>query len=204
MALSDLTFKLYTDSGLTTQFTGTYTQVHKTDLSDNPHDYKLYFGSNTADRILYAVSAPGVDNITLTPTGLIPVWSASTAYAVGIDREPTVSNGYRYEVTVAGTTGATQPTWPTAIGSTVTDGTVTWINRGAKHPTTEIKLAATAGGLDSAIAGAPLSLGTTIESGVANAKEINIRLTNSVTNVSESGIPEIGININNVQEEADI
>lgn len=39
---------------------------------------------------------------------------------------PTVSNGYSYVCTTAGTTGATEPTWSTTIGNTVTDGTVVW------------------------------------------------------------------------------
>lgn len=39
---------------------------------------------------------------------------------------PTVSNGYYYKCTSAGTTGASEPTWPTTIGGTVVDGTVTW------------------------------------------------------------------------------
>jgi len=53
-------------------------------------------------------------------------WAASTAYALTDKAMPTTANGYRYEVTVAGTSGATEPTWPTIIGNTVVDGTVTW------------------------------------------------------------------------------
>lgn len=57
-------------------------------------------------------------------------WAATTAYSLGNRRIPTVSNGYYYEVTVAGTSAGVQPTWPTTIGDTVVDGTVTWICRG--------------------------------------------------------------------------
>ena len=35
-------------------------------------------------------------------------------------------NGYLYEATVEGTTNTAEPTWPTTIGNTVTDGGVTW------------------------------------------------------------------------------
>lgn len=57
-------------------------------------------------------------------------WAPNTAYSVGQFRRPTTPNGYRYEVTVAGTSDpTTEPSWPTTIGATVTDGTtspVTW------------------------------------------------------------------------------
>lgn len=39
---------------------------------------------------------------------------------------PTVYNGYLYEATVTGTSGTSEPTWPTTIGNTVADGGVTW------------------------------------------------------------------------------
>lgn len=56
-------------------------------------------------------------------------WAASTAYTLGQFRIPTTANGYRYEITTAGTSAATQPTWPTTIGATVTDGTAVWTCR---------------------------------------------------------------------------
>ena len=56
-------------------------------------------------------------------------WAASTAYTVGQIRRPTVHNGLVYDVTVAGTSGTTEPAWPTAVGGTVADGGVTWRER---------------------------------------------------------------------------
>lgn len=53
-----------------------------------------------------------------------PAWAATTAYSVGTRINP--ANGYRYECTVAGTSGSTAPTWPTTVNSTVADGSVTW------------------------------------------------------------------------------
>jgi|GEM_PF-1799055 len=58
-------------------------------------------------------------------------WQASTIYSLGADRMPTSPNGFRYQVTVVGTSGAAEPTWPTTIGATVVDGTVTWTCAGA-------------------------------------------------------------------------
>lgn len=203
MALSDLTFKLYTDSGLTTAYTGTTTYTHNTSLSDNPQDLALYFGSVTADRVLEAASNPGVDNITLTPTDTLDAWAVATAYVLGDHVEPTADNTYTYECTTAGTSHATtEPTWPTGtLGQTVTDGTVTWTLKSKNHPITEIKLASTSGTLGAATAGAALSLGTSISSGVGNAVQVHMRITNTVTSVSTTvGEPELAIYINNVVE----
>lgn len=55
-----------------------------------------------------------------------PAWTATTKKYLGDVVKKTVDNGYRYKCTVAGTTGGTEPTWPTTIGNTVADGSVTW------------------------------------------------------------------------------
>lgn len=205
MAYTGLTFKLYDDSGLTTEFDGTLEITHFTDLSDNSQDFVKYFGSTTASRQLQATSNPGVDSITLTPTDALPNWATATAYSVGDCVQPSSGNenGYRYECTTAGTSHAsTEPTWPTSgIGTTVTDGTAVWTFKGAKHEPTEIKLATSSGGLASAVAGAALDLGATVTSEVANLVEVHIRVTNAVTNVSNNaGCVEITLDFNEVVE----
>lgn len=53
-------------------------------------------------------------------------WAATTAYAVGDTVIPSPRNGHYYKVTVAGTSGAAQPTFPTTHLGTVVDATVTW------------------------------------------------------------------------------
>lgn len=57
-------------------------------------------------------------------------WRASVAVVVDQRVPPTTPNGHNYKCTTAGTTGATEPTWPTTPGSTVTDGTVVWTEDG--------------------------------------------------------------------------
>ncbi len=63
-----------------------------------------------------------------------PTWLASTgvalnAYVIPVtafaSRAPATA-GRVFKCTTAGTTGAAEPTWPTAVGGTVVDGTVTW------------------------------------------------------------------------------
>ena len=55
-------------------------------------------------------------------------WAATTSYAVGaIVRATAVQDfGLVFKCTTAGTSGSTQPTWPTLLDGTVVDGSVTW------------------------------------------------------------------------------
>lgn len=77
----------------------------------------------------------------------VPAWAASTAYAAGIQRRPTTRNGFRYTAS-AGTSGATEPTWPTTLDATVVDGTVTWTCALADI---DLGFAITPGGIDFAL-----------------------------------------------------
>ena len=60
-------------------------------------------------------------------------WAATTAYGGDTTAHyvrPTTGNTYIYRASVAGTSAGSEPTWPTTVGQTVTDGTVTWTNVG--------------------------------------------------------------------------
>ena len=59
-----------------------------------------------------------------------PNWAATTAKTIGVLIKPTVSNDHYYRCKTGGTTGGSQPTWPTAAAATVTDGTVVWEEAG--------------------------------------------------------------------------
>lgn len=56
-------------------------------------------------------------------------WSASTALSVGNIIAPTSANaGLFFKVTVAGTTGSSEPAWATTIGETVYDNNVRYVS----------------------------------------------------------------------------
>jgi phage-related protein len=56
-------------------------------------------------------------------------WQSSTAHSVGdvVQAFTDPGTGFFFRCTVAGTTGTAEPFWPTIIGNTVEDGTVTWM-----------------------------------------------------------------------------
>lgn len=51
-----------------------------------------------------------------------PAWATGIAYSLGAAVRPTTRNNFVYEVTTAGSSAATEPTWPTTAGNTVADG----------------------------------------------------------------------------------
>src|SRR5262249_54954683 len=69
------------------------------------------------------------------PSATAAGWTASAAKALGNIVIPTAANGFYHEVTTAGTTGTTQPNFAgnTVLGSTLTDGGVTYTVRAAPN-----------------------------------------------------------------------
>ena len=58
----------------------------------------------------------------------VAAWAASTAFSVGDIRRATTdqASGLFFRCTTAGTSGSSEPSWPTDINSTVTDNTCVW------------------------------------------------------------------------------
>ena len=58
----------------------------------------------------------------------VAAWAASTAFAVGDIRRATTdqASGLWFRCTTAGTSASSEPSWPTDIGSTITDNTCVW------------------------------------------------------------------------------
>lgn len=92
--------------------------VYKTDITT----------SYTAARSCKTIPTfPTTVGQTVQDIGGATTWITSKAYVVGDAVLPTVSNGYWYECTTAGTSSTTEPTWGTS--GTKVDGTVTWTTR---------------------------------------------------------------------------
>jgi len=65
-------------------------------------------------------------HIDILVNGDPPTWTASTAYIVGDTVIPTTPNDNVYKCTTAGTSGSSEPTFPTTEDQTVNDNTVVW------------------------------------------------------------------------------
>lgn len=71
----------------------------------------------------------------------------TTAYALGAYVVPASANGFYYKATAAGTSAGTVPTYPTTVGGTVTDGTVTWTCAGKVSPVADTDYEVRSGGI---------------------------------------------------------
>ncbi|MEA3432061.1 MAG: hypothetical protein U9R01_05215 [candidate division WOR-3 bacterium] len=97
-------------------------------------------------------------------------WAASTAYSLGDYVRPTTANGYVYKCTTAGTSGAAEPTWPTTIGQTVTDGSVVWTCDRREGHTYYRGQTATPANITSYTSTAPLVIDTTNYTAASKSK----------------------------------
>ncbi|MBF0602137.1 MAG: hypothetical protein HQL07_00420 [Nitrospirae bacterium] len=92
----------------------------------------LVAGAVTKAHTAYAggfLPLEGIGPRAVTVTVDPPAWSDTTAKVIGDIVKPTAGTHF-YKATAAGNTGGTEPaSWPTD-GSTVTDGTVTWMDMG--------------------------------------------------------------------------
>lgn len=65
-------------------------------------------------------------NIDSTNWAVPPTWLPGTSYSVNDVVSPSVKNGRAFRVFVAGTSGGSEPSWNTGLGSATTDNTITW------------------------------------------------------------------------------
>ena len=121
-------------SAFSSTTTGTTCSAAITSHGLQTNDIITVFGitSTTAATHNFNVVAVAVTRIdannfsyTITATTQIPTGTA-TILRQEVAVIPITKNGRKYICTGAGTSGGTEPTWPTTIGQTVADGTATW------------------------------------------------------------------------------
>jgi len=103
---------------------GPYTftlRIGKVSAAGNPGLALMLVPSNTTT--LWTAGSVGLYGVP-QPSGN---WQASSAVSL---RQKIDVNGIVFFCSTAGTTGSTQPAWPTAYAATVTDGTSVWRNLG--------------------------------------------------------------------------
>jgi hypothetical protein len=111
----NIRLKVITDTGVTSGY-GTATAATIPFRPPSPSKPAYLDGDWTNTRIIFSSAVLGW--VTLTAKALRQWVIPSTGPA-----------GYAYECTQAGTTGVLEPTWPTTVGNTVTDGGVVWTCR---------------------------------------------------------------------------
>jgi hypothetical protein len=118
-------------------------------LSSGSHSLRMKVGTDTGQTSGYGSATAGTLSVrppsptaplyisgdytdtVIRFTSATPAWTAATTKALRSWVVPSTGPaGYAYECTATGTThAATEPTWPTTIGNTVSDGSVTWTCR---------------------------------------------------------------------------
>ena len=157
----------------------------------------LYFGSPLLGRQLTVQAASTDANVKLNVAEANQAWQASTPVLSGQIVQP--ENGFMYRASKGGTTGTTEPIWPTTPDMAVDDGTTRWVNIGKAFDMSEFKLAASESGLTSGLT--VLNLPATINSGTAIPVWFKATNTDAYLR-SDATDPIIRIQINKVTEKA--
>lgn len=94
-----------------------------------------YFGGINQNAIacLWSQAALAANGIWQVYVNLTQTWGSGRVFVAGMVVVPTAANlsGFLYQCTTGGTSGSSEPTWPTGAGSTVADGSVTWTRAGS-------------------------------------------------------------------------
>lgn len=156
--------------------------------TDLPYTEQQWLGSLDSSESLKDGLSPGGANVTLPIKHAVSEWAPGVAIGAAEERRTTAHNGYVYAAQAAGTTGVSEPVWPTTIGGTVVDNDITWECVRRTMEPESMKLSLTEIGLDSAVGGATLDLGVTaVPGGLLNSIEVWVRIENvaALVNVAE-------------------
>lgn len=186
-------FTFWLDPEMTSEATSPYPVTYN---GTGSVDMVLYYGSNDPQE---SVTSLTDELITLMPVSTLQKWEPAKYYKTGDIIEPAISNGLMYKCTTSGTSGDGEPDWGSGhIGTAINSGTAQFTQYGEKFIPNDVRMALSKSGLDSADAGAGVSLGKSLQGGAPVA--IYIRMTNRFTSVrSDSTDPCIYIGTNKVQ-----
>lgn len=124
--------------GLVTDLSGVYCSRASADHPDitrfQSNDGTYYTPAVTSNITITGLSNDDICRLQITneTAKTASAWAATTAQAQGSKRIRSTglgteqTGGLYFVATTAGTTGGTEPTWNTTVGSTTSDGTVTW------------------------------------------------------------------------------
>lgn len=112
--------------GVQVQSAGSVSDEAMTVLPDRHYQLGRTDGNPSGVREVSAVSVSAGDAAV--------AWTATATKALGALVKKATGATVFHIATAAGTTGAAEPTWPTAPGATVVDGTVTWTTVGILTP----------------------------------------------------------------------
>lgn len=189
-------FRCWTDEEMTQPLTELFFSTFLEQSTERTGFF--YFGCKEKWLELKTEQNQGIDNIEIFPFFNLPTIAKNTRFEIG-DCNDHLYNGYIYRLTTAGLSPSSLPTFSTTIGTTVTCGTAKFLCVSKAHTTAEVKLALSEEDLTTAVAGAPLSLGNTIDGGIG--VPIFYAISDSVDNpFDDRTCPQLCLSINNCIE----
>jgi hypothetical protein len=92
-----------------------------------PPSFPRFAHANVADGSVVWTCIGTTQSVGGTLLAFPSPWGPSVPTLTAVLVQPdALPNGLAYQCTTAGVTGSTEPTWPTIVGQTVTDGTIVW------------------------------------------------------------------------------
>ena len=157
----------------------------------------VWFGSPNTGRVLEPQASNPSGVITISVGEKTQLWAASAAIVSG---QIVQDGGFMFRATRSGNTGTVQPVFPIRLGDAVNDGTTRWVNIGLAFDESNIRLALSEVGAQTATASS-VNLGASLTGGTAVA--IWFRAANpSGVPRSDNTDPIVRLNINKVIEKA--
>lgn len=178
--MNDLENIFWQDAGMTLPFEMVGLESRMTVTHRNGIDVgDLVFYIGHPDPLVKLLPASGSGSIVLSIADVFPRWQASQQYFFGqLVTATGAGNGFMYRCMNMGTSGSVEPIWPSERADEVADGGTRWVNIGERFLGSNVKMAKSLAGLDSAVGGGALVIGSEILCGDGTAIAIHVRIVN--------------------------